>query len=1045
MMTRYLFRNPQIVWLIVITLLVTGVSCLYVMPRLEDPVLKPRVGVIGVTLPGADATELETSVVVPIEEWLQEFADIKKVRSNTRANVTNIVVELADRVAEPDTVWSAIERKLQANSIQLPDGCSAPELTIFPLKAFAAILAVKPSADQQNDSASLRSEHRIALELKRRLLGLSGTESVEIFGAADEELAIRVAPELLAATGLSTGMIANQIADSRSLPGGDVQKDGQRMSVEVQQDANAINRLQDLPIELPGTSKTSRLGDLASVTLSPIRPRSDVAIVDGRDAIVLGVMVDNQKRVDLWTDQCRIDIDRLLSESPEDFSIEPLFLQSDQIRERMDGLLRNLAIGTLAVVAIVFLFMGWRCMLVVAVTLPLSACVVVFGLRTLGIPIHQMSVTGLIVSLGLLIDNAIVMVEEVRSRIFQGKQPLEAITEATGHLRLPLLGSTLTTILTFLPIAMMPGPSGEFVGSLAISVILAISASLILAFTIVPPMVAFLGIDSRGDGFLNYGVRPGALGRLYRKSLEFTFRAPILGVLLGVALPVIGFWVSSKLPKQFFPATDRAQIQIELDLPTAANLESLRASVDRVSQIVRADSAIKHQHWFLGRSAPTFYYNVVPRRRSTPNYAQAFVDLESGDDVDSLVNRLQKKIDAEVLDARVVVRKLEQGPPFDAPVELRVLGEDIRVLEDVGNQLRGLLASHPQVTHTRADLGDKDPRLKLVVDSNLAAQNGVSDKSLSRFLFSSLQGTAAGEFVHQGRSVPARVLVDWSQRSVIDSLMGMPVAFSKPDPAKAKAPGASRAAAPVPVSLGAVADFRLDANVGTIIRHNGHRVNEVKAYLRAGVLPADALATLKEDLRTSDIALPAGYRLEIGGESEKRSEAISTLIANVAVIVALMIITLVAVLGSVRLALVIASVAGLVMGLAPLTLHSFGYPFGFMAIVGTMGLIGVAINDSIVVLAALREKFLDPDAVWDVDQSVPEAMAEIVADRTRHILATTVTTMIGFLPLVLDGGKFWPPLAIVMSVGVGGATLLALYFTPSLYLLLHPDQSAESD
>ena len=169
------------------------------------------------------------------------------------------------------------------------------------------------------------------------------------------------------------------------------------------------------------------------------------------------------------------------------------------------------------------------------------------------------------------------------------------------------------------------------------------------------------------------------------------------------------------------------------------------------------------------------------------------------------------------------------------------------------------------------------------------------------------------------------------------------------------------------------------------------------------------------------------------------------MIANVAVIVALMIITLVAVLGSVRLALVIASVAGLVMGLAPLTLHSFGYPFGFMAIVGTMGLIGVAINDSIVVLAALREKFLDPDAVWDVDQSVPEAMAEIVADRTRHILATTVTTMIGFLPLVLDGGKFWPPLAIVMSVGVGGATLLALYFTPSLYLLLHPDQSAESD
>ena len=1048
MITRYLFRHPQMVWLIVVALLVAGISCLYVMPRLEDPVLKQRVGVITVALVGADASEMETSVVIPVEEWLQEFSDIEKVRSNTRANVTNIVVELADRVSEPESVWSAIERRLQANSAQLPDGCTSPELSVFPLKAFAAILAVTPNAegsgDETLDTDSLRSEYRVALELKRRLLGIAGTESVEIFGAVEEQLAIEVVPETLAATGLSTGMIAQQIKASQSAPGGNLQKGGQRMSVEVQKEPNAIKRLQDLPITVPGTTKTSRLGDLANLSLSPIQPSPDLAIVNGRDAVVIGVMVDNQKRVDLWTDQCQSEIDKLVSQSPGDFLVEPLFLQSEQIRQRMDGLLRNLAIGTVAVVLIVFLFMGWRCMLVVAVSLPLSACVVVFGLRFLEIPIHQMSVTGLIVSLGLLIDNAIVMVEEVRSRIYLGKRPVEAITESTRHLGLPLLGSTLTTILTFLPIATMPGPSGEFVGSLAVSVILAISASLILAFTIVPPMVTLLGVDSSGDSFVNYGLRSGWLGRHYRKSLEFTFRAPVLGLLLGVALPAFGFWVSGLLQKQFFPATDRAQVQIELDLPTAANLESLRRSVDKVREIVKEDVTIENQHWFLGRSAPTFYYNVVPRRRATPNYAQAFVDFESNQDIDGLVNRLQEKIDSQVLDARVIVRKLEQGPPFDAPVELRILGEDLRLLEELGNQVRGLLASHPQVTHTRADLGDKDPRLKLEIDSNLATQNGVSDNELSRFLFSSLEGAEAGDFVHQGLSVPARVLVDWSGRSVINSLMGMPVTFSKPDRTTSPAPNSSNAAnaaKPTPVSLGVVADFRLDANVGTIIRHNGQRVNEVKAYLRAGVLPADALANLKEDLRASDITFPVGYRLEIGGESEKRSEAISTLVANIAVIVSLMIVTLVAVLGSVRLAMVIAAVAGLVIGLAPLALYCFGYPFGFMAIVGTMGLIGVAINDSIVVLAAIREKVMDTEKPLGGEKSVPSELAAVVAGSTRHILATTFTTMIGFLPLVLGGGKFWPPLAIVMSVGVGGATLLALYFTPSLYLLLHRGES----
>ena len=1044
MITRYLFRHPQMVWLIVVALLVTGVSCLSVMPRLEDPVLKQRVGVITLTLVGGDASEIEMSVVVPVEAWLQEFSDIQKVRSNTRANVTNIVVELADRVTEPDSVWSAIERKLQANSGQLPEGCSSPELAIFPLKAFAAIVAVTPGADDTGDdtqeSDSLRSEYQVALELKRRLLGIAGTESIQIFGAVEEQLAIEVVPETLAANGLSTGMIAQQIKASQSAPGGNLQKGGQRMSVEVQKETDAIKRLQNLPITVPGTTNTSRLGDLANLSLSPVQPSPDLAIVNGRDAIVLGVMVDNQKRVDLWTDQCQNEIDKLVSQSSDDFLVEPLFLQSDQIRQRMDGLLKNLAIGTVAVVLIVFLFMGWRCMLVVAVSLPLSACVVVFGLRFLGIPIHQMSVTGLIVSLGLLIDNAIVMVEEVRSRIYLGKRPVEAITESTRHLGLPLLGSTLTTILTFLPIATMPGPSGEFVGSLAVSVILSISASLILAFTIVPPMVTLLGVDSTRDSFMNYGLRSGWLGKCYRKSLEFTFRAPILGLLLGIAFPAFGFWVSGQLQKQFFPATDRAQLQIELDLPTAANLKSVRRSVDKVREIVKADAAIKNQHWFLGRSAPTFYYNVVPRRQSTPNYAQAFVDLESNQNIDGLVNRLQEKIDSQVLNARVIVRKLEQGPPFDAPVELRILGEDLRLLEELGNQVRGLLASHPQVTHTRADLGDKDPRLKLEIDSNLATQNGVSDNELSRFLFSSLEGAEAGDFVHQGLSVPARVLVDWSEGSVINSLMAMPVTFSKPGRSTSAAPNPASASKPTPVSLGVVADFRLDANVGTIIRHNGQRVNEVKAYLRAGVLPADALATLKEKLRTSDITFPTGYRLEIGGESEKRSEAISTLVANIAVIVTLMIVTLVAVLGSVRLAMVIAAVAGLVMGLAPLALYCFGYPFGFMAIVGTMGLIGVAINDSIVVLAAIREKSMDTEMPLGGERSVPVELAEVVGGSTRHILATTFTTMIGFLPLVLSGGKFWPPLAIVMSVGVGGATLLALYFTPSLYLLLHRGQ-----
>ena len=779
---------------------------------------------------------------------------------------------------------------------------------------------------------------------------------------------------------------------------------------------------------------------------------------------MVAARVNNDYRVDFWNRQCLQTLSQLVEDFPGNYEAKPIFLQADQIKTRIDKLLINFALGTAAVVVIVFLFLGWRCMIVVAITLPLSACLVLCGLRFLHIPIHQMSVTGLIVSLGLLIDNAIVMVEEVRARIYQGKATREAIVDATQHLGLPLLGSTVTTILTFLPIAIMNGPSGEFVGTLAVSVILAISASLLLSFTVVPPLVGLLGVNATRDGLVEYGLRFGFAGKLYKSSLKFVFRRPILGVILGATLPIAGFLISPQLPKQFFPATDRAQIQIELDMSASSNLDAVRRCVENSRTIINEDEAVDSQYWFLGKSAPTFYYNVVPRRRSTPNYAQAFVDLKTNQSIDEVVNRLQASLDEKVLDARMVVRKLEQGPPFDAPIEIRILGDNLQLLEESGSKIRELIAAHPKVTHTRADLADKAVRLDFVVDQQSSAEMGLSERDLSQQLYLNLEGADAGNFARGGKQVPVRVAISFAGRAVLDTLLAMPITM-KPkqgpqsasgntvlgaspsgDPASDAASSQSnRGGQPPPVALGEIGDFELKSDPGSIVRLDGQRVSEVKAYLQAGVLPAEVLADIESMIETSliensDLQIGGSTRIEIGGEEEKRSAAISTLAANLTLIISLMIVTLVAVLGSFRSAFIIASVAGLVIGLGPLALYCFGYPFGFMAIVGTMGLVGIAINDSIVVLAGIQED-TDPEQAGEGESTstrstfkapTVEALTTIVFKRTRHILATTVTTMIGFLPLVLSGGKFWPPLAIVISAGVAIATIMALYFTPSL-------------
>ncbi len=1052
MITRYLFRNPRIVWLLIATIVIAGCACFLVMPRLEDPVLRPRVAVISTVFPGANPAELESTVTAPIEQWLNEFSEIKQVRSNTRTSSSNVVIELQDSVTETADVWAAIESRILSKASNLPEGCQDPELTVFPLKAFAAILAIQ-STEEKPDRFQQR---RLVQELKSRVLNLSATESVQIFGDPGEELVIQLSPEMLAATGLSPGNIAQQIQQGQAVPAGDSEQNGLQLIVDVANDRQLEQQVGDTFIRYRPDQPPVRLSEIATIEKRHASAQSTAAIIADQPAIVLGVMVDNQSRVDLWARELEDVLYQFRLDFPGNYQVESLFSQSRQIDQRMGSLLTNLSLSTLAVVLLVFLLMGWRCMLVVAISLPLSALLVICGLRFLDIPIHQMSVTGLIVALGLLIDNAIVMVEEVRSRIFQGVDRLSALVDAVKHLSMPLFGSTLTTILAFLPIATLPGPSGEFVGSIAISVILAIAASFLLAVTLIPSLVAMFGVSDGRMGFFEYGLRFKRIETWYRQTLRVTFRYPLLGVVLGALLPALGFLASGQLNRQFFPATDRSQIQIELELPAANSLAAVEETVQRVHEIVAQDSRVARQNWFLGESAPTFYYNVIPRRRGTPSYAQAFVDVDSKASINELVANLQSKIDKQVLDARVIVRKLEQGPPFDAPVEVRLLGPDLATLERLGTQLRKIMAETDFVTHTRSDLEDTVPKLTLQLDESVAKDVELTRNDISKFLFTVVEGAPAGTRFEGGQEIPLRVTVDFQDRSQVETLAALSIHSEKsrsavpgPGGANPQQPG-SRPSGPVAPLLGSLGKFRLDSDVAAIIRWNGQRANEVKAYLQAGVLPSVVLDQLQQRLAAADFQVPAGYQLQIGGESEKRNEAISNLIANAVILFALMLLALVAVLGSFRSALIIASVGGLAVGLGPLALYLFGFPFGFMAIVGTMGLVGVAINDSIVVLAAIRanDRLKFPaNAGDDLDPVLPETeetepaetprdLDEVVFGCTRHILATTLTTMIGFLPLVIGGGKFWPPLAIVISAGVGGATMLALYFVPSMNLLL---------
>ena len=332
------------------------------------------------------------------------------------------------------------------------------------------------------------------------------------------------------------------------------------------------------------------------------------------------------------------------------------------------------------------------------------------------------------------------------------------------------------------------------------------------------------------------------------------------------------------------------------------------------------------------------------------------------------------------------------------------------------------------------------PKLTLDFDRAATKNSGLTETQIAAQLYTTLESASAGKIFDGNEELPIVVKLNFDGESKLDLLSALQLTSQqrRGPPRNAEPPGQA-VSPPANPTVASLANFELESDVGAVVRIDGRRVNEVKAYIRAGVLPSVVLNEFKQRLSEADFAnraLPAGYKLELGGETEQRSNSVDSLIGNAIILFALMLLTLVASFRSFRAAIIVAAVGGLSIGLGPLALSLFGFPFGFMSIGGTMGLVGVAINDSIVVLAAIRSN--EPAQNGD-----RRSLVKVVSGCTRHIIATTLTTIVGFTPLILGGGKFWPPLAITIAGGVGGATFLALYFVPSLHLLLHPKRKMD--
>ncbi len=1020
------YQNGYLLTLIILLLMVAGLSAIQNLPRLEDPRIDNRNVVILTPFPGASAQRVEALITDTLEESLKQLDEISDIKSTSKAGLSSISVELQPWItsANNEPVFSKIRDQIAQASKLLPTGAGTPLLDDKRgATAFTLIAALKPTS---HDDTGLILLNRLAEELADRLRRLPGTELVRIYGGVNEEVHVNLDAEQLQQIELSFAEVSAAInqADTKK-NAGSLETTQYTTRLQLGGDFSELSELRELPLRTNSNGAFLTLGDVADIKRGYTTPRQEIALIDGQEGIFVAARMRTSARVDVWTQQTNELITAFHSQYQANLAVDPIFQQSTYTKARLSDLSGNLLQGSLVVVLVVLFFMGTKAAFIVGLSLPLSAAFALFTLSFFNQQIHQMTIFGMILAVGLLIDNAIVITDVIRREIqIHQRGRIDAFIQGLRHLSAPLTASTLTTVLAFMPVFLLPGNIGDFIRPIAISVVMALIGSLAISLCVIAPLAArYLPIRTEvNTRWWAQGWQWPTMSKETKKLILFFVVRPWLTVISVTVLSISGVLLSMTLSNIFFPDADRDQFQIYMWQPHGNNINSTQRATQAVDAFIRSQPDIKQVTWLVGGSTPSVYYNQIMSRDGTPHFANAVVTASSVKAAANLITPLQQQLSDEFPSLKFVVRRFSQGPPVSAPVAVEIYGPDLSILAELGQQVRLAMSKTAGITETLASVEYLDTELKLAINPQDAALIGLNYQMLNSQLFNALEGVTGGSLLQQTEELPVRVKLDfkgadYEKKGNFEEMLALNF-INQTHLGKTATPVYS------------VGDWQLESKISGITRTNGQRVNNVEAFTFADVTPIDAARELDAHLRQQGFTLPEGYRLITAGDAGEQKEAVGQLSTFLPVLAVLMFATLILTFNSLKFALLIFIVAGLSSGFGLFSLWLSGLPMGFNPLLGLAGLIGVAINGSIVVIASVNALPIAQRS--DVNAIVAAAMSS-----SRHILSTTVTTVGGLIPLLLlSNGSFWPPLAVVLAGGVGFSILLSLAFTPAALRLL---------
>ena len=1008
--------RPRILFLTLAFILLSGISSVFTLPIQENPELAERWATVTISYPGATPERIETQVVDNLENKLREIVeiDIEDLSSVITQGFSETIVELQQSVppALIEEVWSKVQNKI--DQIEMPEGAimllersSGPPITVEYIIDWKG---------EGNEPIIMMS--RLAQQLQKKLSSVPGTEKTAIYGEAEEEIVVEVDSAKMSSLGLTYQEISLAIRSyDNKKPVGVVSDEYSEFLIRLKDNITSPQKIGEIPVKVINQSEIIRLQDIAEVSMQPANPIEDIFLYNGRRVISVSATGSFSQRVFEYVENVDDQVDDMRQTLPEEFQIERIYDESIYVSSKFGELIKSFSLASFFVLSLSFFFLGIRPGIIVTAILPFSVSLVLLGCRLIDLPLHQTSITGIIIALGLLIDNGIIVVEDYKYRRSIGLSIRESINQTLVHISTPLAAATATTVFAFMPIVTGEGSSIEFVGGMALTVIMSIISSLLLALIMVPVLMSYMeripyfaNINLHEEGYKNEKIL-----KKYREFLTWAFDVPRRAILISISLPMLGFLLFGSIPKDFFPANDRDMFRIHIELPTNSSSTKTLERVQELRQQIIDSNLIEldRDYWFIGRWMPRVLMNIVggEEKNGANNHAQAVYFAKDYYEMIDNLPELSKMLVAKNSDLIIFVDSFQSGPPVFSDIQYSIIGDDENVLRAIGSELELIINNAPDVSHTKSLAGYSNTNIEFEFDSSNISLSGKNTELLVNELYAENNGIIVSSMLDSNKEIPIRVKGIRESSDIIGDTSYLSIPSND---------GID--------FIGNYGEAKINKTTSYVTRRNSQRVNQVEGWIWTGTLPHKTEQYLEENFRKFESNLPPGYSIIVGGEAESRGQSQSQIYSSALIYILLITIGLVFALNSFRQTAIILSVAIFSIGLSFLGLKVGQQNYGFIGTVGALGLIGLSINDSIIVLSHIKEK-ANQISMTKAD------LIEVVIRSTRHIITTSLTTLGGFLPLIF-ANIFFRPLAWGMSIGVLGATMTALLYIPAMFILL---------